>query len=306
MSSLKDIGHLIQVSVDQVTVTKESHGSGYQVAALSSKLQKPDLRNWVPVIVQEIEPRQYQVISNEHILIAMEAAGQEYVWVAVVPDDASTEEQVKLLTGQTPLTINICTAEYDMIFAALQHLRSNLGKLDISLAADRIYQAAGRRGWSTLTPLTKLKCGLTKSKLQVLSDVFEASPLPIEINPIVLNTASETEISEALETAACLPQCKLADVDLTKLASAIFSAKDRPYWHDYKPLTKLKCGLTSSKTKGLDQIFLLEPCAPPHPNNVRYLLEQIKVSDLRKEATQREITVPKGIKKAELVALLSD
>ncbi|ABW33421.1 hypothetical protein [Acaryochloris marina] len=305
MLSLKDIGQLIQVPIEQVQVSDESQGSGFQIAALSSILQEPDLRNWIPVIVQEPEPRQYQAISNEHILLAMEAAGQEYVWVAVVPEDASAEEQVKLLTGQIPLTINICSAEYDMIFAALQHLRGKLGKLDIALVADRIYQAAGRRGWSSLTPLTKLKCGLTKSKLQVLSEVFDAAPLPIEINPIILNTASEAELLEAFETAACLPQCKLVDVNLTKLASAIFSSKERLYWHDYKPLTKLKCGLTPSKLKGLDQILHLKPCAPPYLNNVRYLLEQMKVSDLKKEAIQREITVPKGIKKAELVDLLT-
>jgi hypothetical protein len=63
MSSLKDIGQLIQVPIEQVEFDGIFDMPSYQIAALSEKLQKFEPRNWVPVIVQEPTPRQYQVVD---------------------------------------------------------------------------------------------------------------------------------------------------------------------------------------------------------------------------------------------------
>lgn len=267
MPSLKDIGQLIQVPIDQVELVEEPQMPPYQITALSDKLQVPDLRNWVPVIVQEPTPRHYRVISNGHIWAAMKAAGQNYIWVAVISDEPEAVEQVKLLSGQLPLKINICTANYDMLLEGLHYLRQipsyKLDKLDHTLIAQRIVQASGRLAWASLQPLLQLKCNLKSSHLKALESVFEAMPQPIEIHPVVLNTASADELVTALRMAVFLPEINLAEIDLIKLAHSITHEPMRKYWQDLQPLTKLGCGITAGKLKGLDQILKVEPAPPP-------------------------------------------
>ena len=308
MSSFKDIGQLIQVPINQLTLVDRKDIPPFIIASLSEKLLSPNTRNWIPVIVQEIVPRQYSVIANQHIFAAMEAAGQEKIWVAVIPEDDESTEQVKFLTRQKTATINLCTADYDMIYAALSYLRdqatNKLSKLDINLATQRIFNAPGRFAWSSLQPLTKLKCGISKQKLNMFAGVFNVQPEPIEIKPVVLNVATYDELLGALQTAAVLPDTKLANVNLELLVQSIVESVERQYWYDLKPLTKLKHKLTPAKLKGLDQLLHLEPTPPPNPNNIRYLLEKMSVSALKKDAKSRGIVVPTSAKKADIVKLL--
>jgi hypothetical protein len=306
MSSLRDIGQLIQVPIEQIEFDGECDMPPYQVAALSERLRKPELRNWVPVIVQEPTPRQYQVVSNGHVLSAMKAAGHEYVWVVVVPDDPDTEIQIKLLTGKLQLRVNICTADYETMLAALSSCRQQLSsRFDVTIATERILKTPGRRGWKNLQPLTKLQCGLSAASLKVLGNVFEAIPEKIEIKPIVINTASKHELLEALECLSTLPNTKLGGVNLEALAHSIVGDPERQYWQDLKPLTKLKNGLTPSKLTGLDLVLKLEPVEPPTPNTVSCLLSLMSPTALKNEAKIRNIILPKKISKFDLVNLLS-
>lgn len=266
MSSLKDIGQLIRVSIDQVELAEEYAMPSYQVAALSEKLQTPDLRNWVPVIVQEPNLRQYRVVSNGHILDAMRAAGQDYVWVAVIPEDAQVIEQVNFLTGQLPLKVNICTASYEILLDALKYLRqipgNKLDKLNVTLLAERIYKDPVRFAWASLQPLTKLGLKeITTTKLKAFEEVFEARPESVQIQPVLLNTASEIDLLKALQAAIALPTTKIEKVDLEKLARSIASEPSRKYWRDLNSLTKIKPGLTKAQLAGLDEVFSFEPTA---------------------------------------------
>ncbi len=308
MTNLSDIGQLIQVSIEQVERPKDYEMPSFKVAALSEKLRQPNLRNWIPILVQEPTPRQYRVIGNSHIFGAMAAAGQEYIWVAVVPNNSDVEEHIKLLSGQLPLKINICTADYEVILEGLLCLREKSGqafaKLDVTLAAERISKASGRLAWKNFQPLTQLKCGFAPSKLKELKEIFEAIPQPIEIHPTILNIAIEDELLAALENATCLPETNLASVNLRQLAHTITAQPDRIYWKDLKPLTKIKNGLSPAKLKGLDKVLYLRPSLPPVPNTVRYLLELMSISELKQQAKQRDIDLPKGIKKIELLDLL--
>jgi hypothetical protein len=306
MSSLRDIGQLIQVPIEQIEFDGECNMPPYQIAALSERLQKPGIRNWVPVIVQEPTPRQYQVVSNEHIFSAMKAAGHEYIWVVVVPDDPDTQTQIQLLTGKLSLRVNICTADYETIQAVLSACRQQLSsKFDVTIATERILKAPGRRGWKNLQPLTKLQCGLSAASLKVLGNVFEAIPEKIEIIPIVINTASIHELLEALTGLSNLPNTKLGGVNLEALAHSIVGDPERQYWKDLKPLTKLKNGIPSSKLVGLDLVLKLEPVEPPTPNIVSYLLNLMSPTELKNEAKNRNIILPKKVTKSELVILLS-
>jgi hypothetical protein len=64
MSGLRDIGHLIQVPIEQIEFDNNLDIPSYQIAVLAEKMQQFGSRNWVPVIVQEPLPRQYRVLSN--------------------------------------------------------------------------------------------------------------------------------------------------------------------------------------------------------------------------------------------------
>jgi hypothetical protein len=236
----------------------------------------------------------------------MKAAGHDYIWVAVVPDDPDTEIQIQLLTGKLPLRVNICTAEYETILAALSACRQQLSaKFDVTTASERILKAPGRRGWKNLQPLTKLQCGLSAASLKILGNVFETVPEKIEIKPITINTASKHELLKALEGLSTLPNTKLGSVNLEALAHSIVGDPERQYWQDLKPLTKLKNGLTSPKLVGLELILKSEPIEPPTPNTVSYLLNLMSPTDLKNEAKSRNIVLPKKVSKSELVNLLS-
>lgn len=310
MSSLKSIGQLIRVPIEQVELTKEYDIPAYYVGVLAEKLKDAEVRNWVPVIVQEQALREFQVVENGHILDAMRAAGQEYVWVVVVPDDSQVEDQVSLLLGKSLLKVNLCTASYEMILAGLSHLVDNpahkLNSLPITLVAERILQDSSRFAWTSLQPLTKLGFkSITTAKLKVFAEVFEAKPEPIEIRPVILNAASTSELLEALYVATTLPEVKLGNTDLKQLATAIAADPNRQYWTDLTPLTKLKAGITKARLAGLDQVFRLEPAPTPEPNTVPYLLDLMTKKALESEAKKRGLTVPKGAKKPELIELLS-
>lgn len=264
MSSLKSIGQLIRVPIEQVELTEGYEVPAYQVGVLAEKLQHADVRNWVPVIVQEPTLRRFQVVGNGHILDAMKAAGQEYVWVAVIPEDPQIEEQVNFLTGKSPLRINLCTASYEIILEGLRHLRdtpaNKLETLNITLVAERILKESGRFTWTSLQPLSKLGFkSITSAKLKVFAEIFEAKPEPIEIEPVVLNTASEHELLEVLQAATTLPEVNLGTTDIKQLAKAIAADSSRKYWGDLKALTKIKPGLKPQQLQGLDTIFILEP-----------------------------------------------
>ncbi len=305
MSSLRDIGQLIQVSIEQIEFDSDNDVPPFQTAALAEKLQKPEIRNWVPVIVKEPTPRQYRLVGNGHVLAAMKAAGHEYVWVVIVPDDPDTEIQIKFLTGKLPLRINICVADHETILAALTYCRKQLSsKFDLTIATERILKSPGRRGWKNLQPLTKLQCGISSSNLKFLENVFETIPEEIEIKSIILNTATESELLEVLEAASTLPNTKLGSTCMEALVHSIISAPERLYWQDLKPLTKLKNGLTTAKLIGLDSILKLEPAEAPTPNTVSYLLNLMSLAALKNEAKHRNIVVPKKITKPELVSQL--
>lgn len=310
MSSLKSIGQLIRVPIEQVELTEEYDIPAYYVGVLAEKLKDAEVRNWVPVIVQEQALREFRVVENGHILDAMRAAGQEYVWVVVIPDDPHIEEQVSLLMGKSSLKVNLCTASYEAILSGLNHLIANpahkLNSLPITLVTERILQDSSRFAWTSLQPLTKLGLkSITTAKLKVFAEVFEAKPEPIEIRPVILNTASASELLAALYAATTLPEVKLGNVDLQQLAKVIAADPNRQYWTDLTPLTKLKAGITKAKLAGLDQVFQLNPAPAPEPNTVPYLLNLMTQKELKSEAKRRDIAVPKNANKTDLVELLS-
>lgn len=78
------------------------------------------------------------------------------------------------------------------------------------------------------------------------------------------------------------------------------------YWQDFKPITKLGCGITAGKkVKALEQVFYLTP--EPMPDDIKdpKVLNSLTTAELRKIAKKRKLTGYSKFTKSKLVNLLS-
>ncbi|WP_193914653.1 Rho termination factor N-terminal domain-containing protein [Desmonostoc muscorum] len=178
--SVSNIGNLMCLSMDKINLEKGIDVPEFLVKASAKKLIESDGRNWVPVIVAEIEEDQYKVIGNSFVYAIAEEARLEKVWCIVTDNSERTLQLTKFLTGESVAKINLSTASRDEIQAALQYLiekpNSQMAGVNLSIATNRI-EDAPRKSWTTLEPITKLKCGITKGKkLDALKEVFYLTP----------------------------------------------------------------------------------------------------------------------------------
>ncbi len=180
MSNLIDIGNLMHLDLDNIDPGKGTDAPSFLVKAAAKALNQFGERNWIPVIVKEIGEDQYQVIGNAFIYAVAEVADLEKVWCIIADDREETEKLTQILSQELIPKINLSTATRDEIKDALQYLieqpNTPLKGVNLLTATTRIDEAP-RQYWKTLSPITKLKCGITKGKkLQVLEEVFYLTP----------------------------------------------------------------------------------------------------------------------------------
>ena len=122
---------------------------------------------------------------------------------------------------------------------------------------------------------------------------------------INLSTASTDEIKSALEYLMAQPNTPLKSINLLKASNRIDEAP-RKYWQDFKPVTKLGCGITAGKkVKALEQVFYLIPKSMPDNIKDPDVLNSLTVAELKKIAKKRNLPKYSKLKKGELVNLLS-
>ncbi|MDE5099351.1 MAG: Rho termination factor [Trichodesmium sp. St16_bin4-tuft] len=88
-----------------------------------------------------------------------------------------------------------------------------------------------------------------------------------KIPRINLSTATRDEIKSALQYLIEKPDSKLKGVKLLVATNRIDEAP-RQYWKDFKPVTKLGCGITIAKVNALKEVFYLIPQTTPKPEKV--------------------------------------
>ncbi|MFN6569008.1 Rho termination factor N-terminal domain-containing protein [Dendronalium sp. ChiSLP03b] len=150
------------------------------IKAAGKVLMESGGRNWVPVIVKEIEQDQYEVIGNSFVYAIAQEVGLERVWCIVTDSSERTFDLTRILTGELIPKVNLSTASRDEIQAALQYLiekpNSELKGIKLAIATNRIDEAP-RQSWKNFEPITMLKCGITKGKkLDALKEVFYLTP----------------------------------------------------------------------------------------------------------------------------------
>jgi hypothetical protein len=180
--SLSNVGNLMCLYMHEISPGKGTDAPEFCIKAAGKALMESGGRNWVPVIVKEIEQDQYEVIGNSFVYAIALEIGLERVWCIVADSSERTFDLTRILTGELIPKINLSTASRDEIQAALQYLiekpNSELKGVKLAIATNRIDEAP-RTSWANLEPITKLKCGITKGgKLDALKEVFYLSPQP--------------------------------------------------------------------------------------------------------------------------------
>jgi hypothetical protein len=266
MSDFDNIGKLKHLLLKEIESSEKFSESEFIITAAAEAILEANGRNWIPVIVKEIADYKYQVVSNQLVFAAAQQAKLERVWCIVILPEAKSIEQAKILAKEVTPKVNLSTASKDIILAALRYLiaesSSALKGVDPIIASNKI-ATADRESWSDLNPITTLKCGITKGKkLDALSEVFFISK-PIPPRPslpppeiISIKCATRDDIFSRLDY---LYQNKIDGfdkVDVEIAADVIFSSS-KGKWKSLNPITKLECGINTTKIKTLKKVFSL-------------------------------------------------
>ena len=263
MSNFDNIGKLMHLPLADIEPGEEFFESEFIITAAAEVIRQAGGHNWIPVIVKEIGDYQYQVVSNHFVYAVAQEAELERVWCIVIEAEPKSIEQVKILAREVSPKVNLTTASRDTILAALRYLIAEPGSalkgLDAVVAANRIAEA-NRKTWSSFSPITTLKCGITKGKkLDTVAKVFflsEPSPLPLQPKIVSIKRASRDEILTRL---SYLSQHKIGGfeaVDPETTADVMFAAI-KGKWRSLNPISKLECGIDSAKIKTLKTVLSL-------------------------------------------------
>jgi hypothetical protein len=224
MSSLSDIGNLMHLYLDEISPGEGTTAPDFLIQAAANLLNQSGGRNWIPVIVQETNKDQYQVIGNSFIYAVAEAANLERVWCIIADSSEETVKITQVLAGETVPQINLSIASRDEIMAALQYLIEQPGSVlkgvKLAVVTNRL-EAAPRQYWKTLEPIASLKCGITKGKkLDALKQVFYLSPqsMPEVVkDPAILNSLTTDELKKMAKTRGFTGYAKMKKADLVEL-----------------------------------------------------------------------------------------
>ncbi|HLO87076.1 MAG TPA: Rho termination factor [Nostocaceae cyanobacterium] len=199
---LDEIGNLMYLYRKEIFPGEATNVPEFLIKSAAQALNKLGGRNWIPIIVKETGEDEYEVIGNSFIYAVAEEAGLEKVWCIIADDSQETAELTKILSGETQPKINLSYATRDEIKAALEYLIEKPGSIlkgiKLAVATNRIEEAP-RKYWKNLEPITTLKCGITKSKLKALDEVFYLTPeqLPEIIkDTAILKTLTATELKK--------------------------------------------------------------------------------------------------------------
>jgi DNA uptake protein ComE-like DNA-binding protein len=127
-------------------------------------------RNVLPVMVEIIKTDKYAAVFNQHILLAAKQAGLDFVYCIVV--DRAMTAQLKIEAGKTiEIDLNLATeAELTAAFTNIKTNIAELNKIEPQTIAKAIVNYRSSNRIKDLNFLTKLKCGIGKAKLPLLTD----------------------------------------------------------------------------------------------------------------------------------------
>ncbi|MEG5015801.1 MULTISPECIES: hypothetical protein [unclassified Microcoleus] len=260
MSNSENIGKLINLKLSKIESAEPCSESEFIIAGAAEAVLQAGNRNWIPIIVKETGESQYQVVSNHFVYAVAQQAKLDSVWCIVIDPKPSNIEQAKILAREANPTVNLSTASKDTILAVLKYLvkEHNWKNVKPVETANKIVDS-NRAQWSDFTPLTKLQCGLSKARLDLIGKVFSISPPPPPPPPpeaVSVKRASRDEIFDRLNYLSTNKIGGFETIDPEKTADAIFTA-NKGKWKTLSPISKLECGLDTAKMKIIKTVFSL-------------------------------------------------
>lgn len=226
MSILGDTGKLMRLYVEDIDPGKGTDAPEFLIQASAHLLNQKSGRNWVPVIVKETGEDAYEVIGNSFIFAVAEEAGLEKVWCIIAEDTEDVAEITKVLAGELTPKINLSKASRNEIKATLHYLIEQPGSVLKSIQLDKALPRiddAPRQYWTSLNPITNLKCGITKGKkLKALETVFYLTPQPMPdviTDSKILNTMTTTDLRKMAKKKGLSGYSKLRKAELVSLLS---------------------------------------------------------------------------------------
>lgn len=261
MGKYDNIGQLMHLPLESISTGETLYESEFIVQAAANSILETDGRNWVPVIVKGTGDYQYEVVANHFVYVAAQQANLERVWCIIIESDQKLIQQAKVLAREATPRVNLAAASGETILAALRYLEAQPGSplkgVDVTVAANRI-ENADRDKWVDFTPVTKLKCGITKGKkLDSLDKVFFIAPPPPPPpapEPISIKQASREEILERLHYLANYSSGRFDHLNLEDLAEVLLTT-NKSKWKSLTPITKLNCGIDTAKLKTFKTLF---------------------------------------------------
>jgi DNA uptake protein ComE-like DNA-binding protein len=127
-------------------------------------------KNILPVMVKLLKEDKYTAVLNSQILIAAQQAKLDFIYCIVVDDEMAA--QLKVEAGKT-LKVNLNQASEVELIAAFESIKANItvfSKIEPATLAQSIIKYRSVERIKNLTFLTKLKCGIGKTKLPGLVD----------------------------------------------------------------------------------------------------------------------------------------
>lgn len=173
----QEIGTLLHLYLDEIELKEPIEIHPFLINNGAKAINQANGRNWIPLIVKQIDSDKYEVIANSFIFATAQEAGVKKVWCIVADDSLITEESAKILAQEKIAKINLATASREEIKLGLDYLIKRsvnpLVGVNIATATERI-DRANRCSWKeNLAEIPKLKCGITKGKkLSIFKEIF--------------------------------------------------------------------------------------------------------------------------------------
>ena len=171
MEDFSSIGAYLRLPRKQIRLRKNEAKTHIAVVSAIAERLKSNKRNFLPLIVEQIDEDEYEVLFNSHVLEAAQKAELDFVWCILA--DEARRKQIEVEAKQR-FEIKILTASERTIVEMLDYVKSvnpNFRQVDVTQAAKAIVQNR-KPNWKSFRPITKLRCKIGEKKLVTLKSYF--------------------------------------------------------------------------------------------------------------------------------------
>jgi len=170
MENFSDIGKYLRIPCKKITNKNKSEFHSAVVNAIAEKL-RTNQRNFLPIIVKEIDEEEYEVLLNAHILEAAKKAKLDFVWCIMADEERGKQIEIE---SKQRFEINLLNASEETIAEMFDYIKSvhtGFSQVNPKEVAKEIVKNRSNK-WKSFHPITKLRCKIGRKKLDILDKFF--------------------------------------------------------------------------------------------------------------------------------------